>query len=360
MKSRYNILFFLLLTPALLFANGGKLKGKYSKERKISKEFNVNTDAELKVDNAYGNINITTWNESRTVIDVLIKTSSDNESKAIEKLEDITIDFKASSSLVIATTNFEGNGRNSSWKRNNNHVSYEIIYTIKLPMENSVDLTNKYGAITITTINGKARINAMYGDVILGDLNADNNNIKMRYTDHATINYMKSGKIDADYSDFSLEKTENLELIADYTKSNIGNVNELNYHNRYGKLRVDNAANVNGKADYNGGFFKNVQNNFNVTARYSTLNLEKTQASMKNIIIEGSYSKITLGLHPKYNFKFNASLGYGGLKGANFITMTTKNEKGSKKDYEGFFGNENTNNNININSRYGSITLTQN
>lgn len=360
MKSHYNILLLVLLIPAMTFANETKFKGKYTKEKKVSKEFTVSPNAGLNVDNAYGNINITTWDENRTVIDVLIKTNGDDESKVQEKLEEITIDFNATTNQVNAETNFKDGGNNSSWKKNGNQVSFEIIYTIKLPKSNNVDLTNKYGAITITSLNGNAKINAMYGDVIIGDLNADDNYIKMRYTDHATINYIKNGKIEADYSDFSLEKVGDLELVADYTKSNIGTVSKLDYQNRYGKLRVENAGSVNGKADYNGGIFMNIKYDFNVTARYSSLSIEKTETTMKDIVIDGSYSKISLGINPGYTFKFKADLGYGGLKGADFITMTSENKKSGKSEYVGYFGNMNSKNNININSRYGSITITKN
>ncbi len=43
----------LLVLPMLLSAGDGKLKGKYTKEKTIKKEFDVNADAILKISFLY-------------------------------------------------------------------------------------------------------------------------------------------------------------------------------------------------------------------------------------------------------------------------------------------------------------------
>jgi hypothetical protein len=61
---------------------------------------------------------------------------------------------------------------------------------------------------------------------------------------------MKSGKINADYSGFTLEKGEKLELNADYTNSEIQDIEEINYNSDYGKVVIGKAAKVVGVGDY--------------------------------------------------------------------------------------------------------------
>src|SRR5690606_20679525 len=102
----YMILLFLI-SPLTLLANDGKLNGRYTKEKTIKKEYTVNADALLKVSNSYGNLNITSWNENRVVIEVHIKTNGNNEDRVQKKLDEITIDFEGNSSMVSAKTNFE-------------------------------------------------------------------------------------------------------------------------------------------------------------------------------------------------------------------------------------------------------------
>ena len=72
----------------------------------VKKEFTVNKDALLKVDNSYGNIDIVTYDGNTISIEVNIKTNSNNEDKAQKKLDEINIEFNGSSSLVEAKTKF--------------------------------------------------------------------------------------------------------------------------------------------------------------------------------------------------------------------------------------------------------------
>ncbi|MEM9143807.1 MAG: hypothetical protein AAGA86_12530, partial [Bacteroidota bacterium] len=120
----YKFLTVLLLSivPVTLMGHDGKLKGKYTKEKTIKKEFNVNSNALLKIDNSYGNLNLTSWDENRVLIEVHIKTNGNNEEKVKQKLDGITVDFDASSSQVSAKTIFGSskNGWGWNWGKNNN------------------------------------------------------------------------------------------------------------------------------------------------------------------------------------------------------------------------------------------------
>ena len=144
MKLQSKTLLFLFLLPALAFATNGKLKGKYTKEKTVKKEFTVNSNAGLTVKNSYGNIDIVTWNENRTVIEVTIKTNGDNEEKVIERLKEINIEFSGNASLVTAETIFDNKKSGWSWwgSNNKNNVSVEVNYSIKLPINNTVDFVS--------------------------------------------------------------------------------------------------------------------------------------------------------------------------------------------------------------------------
>ena len=63
MKNSCKLL-FLLLIP--LFSFGFTIKdGDYTKEKSISKSFNVDSDALLQATNSYGNINVYLWDENK-------------------------------------------------------------------------------------------------------------------------------------------------------------------------------------------------------------------------------------------------------------------------------------------------------
>ena len=260
MKRLFNtILWTLFLPVALIASNNPNPNGKYTKEKTLKKEYSVNKDAELTVDNSYGNIDIVTWNENRIVIEVHIKTNGNDEEKVQNKLDNIDVDFSGSPSKVVARTVFKDR-KSSSWSwwgNNNNNVNMEINYTIKMPLSNSVNLSNDYGGINLTTLNGPAKINCDYGQINIGQLNADNNSLNFDYTKNSTISYMKSGKINADYSGFTLEKVDFLELNADYSHSDIREVKEIKYNNDYGKLSIGTVGQLSGSGPVIGCRSKN-------------------------------------------------------------------------------------------------------
>ena len=68
----------LLAIPLVGSANDGKLNGKYTKEKTIKKEYDVNSNALLKVNNSYGTLTLSSWDEDRVVIEVHIKTNGNN------------------------------------------------------------------------------------------------------------------------------------------------------------------------------------------------------------------------------------------------------------------------------------------
>ena len=49
----------------------------------------------------------------------------------------------------------------------------KINYTIKMPVNNSLNLNNDYGAINLNKLDGKATINCDYGKLIIGELNSN-------------------------------------------------------------------------------------------------------------------------------------------------------------------------------------------
>ena len=361
MKTKIYILFIaVLMVPGMLLANNGFGKGKYTKEKKIKKEYAVNADAQLKINNSYGNVNVVSWNENRVVIEVTVKTNGNNEEKVQKKLDEINVDFSNSASLVSAKTIFNKNKGRSWWRSGNNNVNMQINYEIKVPVTNSVDLSNDYGGISLNKIEGNARINCDYGKMTLGKLLGDTNELRFDYTNNSTIEYMKQGKINADYSSFTLEEGGNIDLNADYSKSEFVNIQNLIYNCDYGSLKTASSNNVEGNGDYLSAKFGTVKGNFSVEADYGSIRIEELGSSAGNVAIESDYTGIKVGYNSAFNFTFNITLEYAGLSGKDDLEIVKQRVKSSDKYYEGYYGSSSASKNININSEYGGVSLIKN
>ncbi|PVW15672.1 hypothetical protein [Marixanthomonas spongiae] len=361
MKPLSKTLLVLFLIPAVAMATPEKMKGKYTKEKTIKKEFNVNSGTGLQVKNSYGNLDIVTWDENRTVIEVTIKTNGDNEEKVIARLSEIDVEFNASSSLVSAETTFENKKSGWSWwGSSKNNVSVEVNYSIKLPITNTVDLNNDYGTIRMNKLKGHATINCDYGQLIIGELLAENNYLTFDYTDKSTIGYMKSGRINADYSGFTLEKTERLELNADYTQSEIIDGKSINYNCDYGKVIIGKAEDVIGRGDYVNNKIGTITGSLNLNTDYGSINIDNVSFQAKNVTIKADYTGVKMGFDSSYNFDFVIDLSYASFKGEQEVTILKSSKDYTSSKYSGFHGKQNSGNTVNINSDYGGVTFYKN
>ncbi|MCF6181122.1 hypothetical protein [Lutibacter sp.] len=355
MKNMFKLLFILFLLPLTIAANGKE--GKYTKNKIINKEFKVDKNATLKVDNKYGNIEVVTWNENKIVIKVTITTSGNDEEKVQKKLDQINVEFSNSDSKVSAKTIID---RNSSWKlwRNNNNVNMQINYLIKMPVTNNVVLTNNYGSINLDKLEGVSTINCDYGSINIGELRNSDNTINIDYTNNSFIDFMKDGKINADYSTLSVNRSGRTTLNADYSHITFGQVIDLKYNCDYGSLKIGDSGNITGVCDYMHTTIGKLRGRGDFNIEYGSLKIKEIQNQFKSLKVVSSYTHLKFGIAPNTSFNISAHLSYSGLKYNNDKFNFTKQENNfSQKKYEGYYNEDNSGKIITIKSSYGSVTF---
>ena len=356
-----SIVCLMVLAPLTLSAGKDKLGGKYTKEKTIKKEFEVNSNALLKISNSYGNLNLTSWNEDRIVIEVQIKTNGNNEERVQERLNEIDVDFDSSANLVSARTQFGNRSNNWGWKWNKKkNVNVQVNYTVKLPVKNSIGLSNDYGNIYLDRIDGHAKISCDYGKMDIGELRGRNNELRFDYTSRSSFDFINSGEIIADYSGFTIEKAGNLRVNADYTNAVIKEMGDLDYSSSYGSIEVNNVQSVKGNGDYIGVKLGTVQGDVSITADYGSVKIGEMTKEAGDINIKADYTGIKIGYHPEYYFDFEISTEYAGVSGKSDFEMQVSKERSSEKYYNGYYGSDNSGNVVYINSEYGGITFTKN
>jgi hypothetical protein len=355
MKSTFKIVLLLFLIPLVVFANTDP---KQEKSKTLKKEYSVDRDATVDIDNKYGNINITTWNKNRVEITVVITVKGNNLSTVEKKLRGIDVDFNATSSRVSAKTRFNNSSSNWSFWGKSKNISYKVHYTIKMPASNNVDLDNDYGNILIDQINGTADINCDYGKLIIGDLNNSNNDINIDYCNGSSINFMKSGSINADYSKLTVDKTDKVKINSDYSTVRIETANTVTYNTDYGSLIIDDANNISGNSDYASIRLGTVSKNLNIKADYGSIKIKELARGFNKAEITSEYAGITIGTKANNNFNFVMNLQYSRFRyNDDNVEMYKSIEKSSKKYYEGTYGKGKSNSKLIIKSQYGGVTL---
>lgn len=359
----FKLLFLIALSPTIAFCTNGDLpdnfNGRHTKEKKLSKKYNVAADAVLKINNSYGNIDIKTWDQNRVSIEVIIKVNGNDERKVQEKLDEINVDFNQTSSGVSARTLFKK--ENSSWISilfgSNSNVNMEINYIVRAPATNNVDLSNDYGHIFLDKLKGNAKISCDYGRLDIGELNGNNNQISFDYSRNSRFGYVKRAVINADYSEFTIEDAGSIQLNADYTNSKIRRVESLKFNCDYGSLTVDKVKSIEGSGDYLSTKLGEVYQNANLNFDYGSLSIEKVMKGAGEIKINSDYTGIKLGYDPAQAFRFSVNTSYASVKGIESFEINKQNQSSNNRSYSGHYLSTSGNGIINITSSYGSVTF---
>ena len=346
---------FFRITLVFLILLGVK-NSIYAQEssKKIHKEIEVNADALIQINNAFGDLNITSWDQDKVVIDVLITVNGRNSKSVEEKLNTIEVFFLLSPEKVVAETKID-EGWSFKWFSSNS--SYRIDYTIKLPKTSSADLTNDYGTIRLNSLEGKARINCDYGKLIIGELYAADNILNFDYTSNSSIEYIKGGIINADYSGFDIEKAGQIKLNADYTNAYFNSIETLEFNNDYGKLITDNIGTLTGSGDYLTLKCGVLNNRLSLENEFGLINIKQIEPSVESMFIDAEYTSINLGINLDWSFSYEIDLEYSGLRSSLALEHSIENSKSTEKYYKGTFNPRNTLSTLKITSKFGSVKL---
>lgn len=357
----YKTLLLFLMAPAIACAEG-EFKGRFTKQKRVQKEFKVSANDLLKINNSYGNIDIVTWDQNRVEIEVIVKVNGNDEEKVEKKLREIDVVFNQTSGQVSAKTIFEresGGSFLSALFGGSNNVNMEINYRVKAPVTNSVDLSNDYGSINLDKLEGDARISCDYGRILVGELHGSNNVFNFDYTRNSSFRYVKRAKINADYSEFTIDEAGTIDLSADYTDSNFIKVENLSFSNDYGSLKAERLRNIKGSGDYLGVKLGLVYSSLDINLEYGSLVIGKIMPGLKEMTINTEYTGIKIGYDKEAPFRFAVKTEYGGVNGINStdFTVNKRNQSGSDNYYEGYYRSENSGGIIKINSSYGSVNF---
>ncbi|AXB57950.1 DUF4097 family beta strand repeat-containing protein [Flavobacterium fluviale] len=352
MKKHYNLLILFILIPFLGFSNDDAF---ITKQKNIKKTYIVNSNAGIDIDNKYGNITVSTWNEDKIDLDITIKVNGPNENWVNERLNSIDVDITALKGMVTAITNLG----NSSLKSKGSNNSFEINYVIKIPKNGSVKLVNKYGNISTLSLEANTDINCKYGKVTLGKLNGSNNQIEIAYCQNSSIDYIKTGSIDAKYSGLKINDSGNLNLSANYTDVTLNEAQNIKYQCNYGTFKFQKINSLNGSGNYLTINVGEVSSSFSFDTNYSKINIGTMNEKAGNVSINSGYTDISLGYAPNYAFDFDVSARYSNIKHDNTLDISVSETKSNSKRISGFYRKKGQNK-VNINSNYGNISLIKN
>jgi len=350
----------LLAAAMLLVTTALTAQDEVTKE--FNKEYNVNNNSALEIDNRYGDIIVEASQTDKVIINVKVTVKFPNKERADRLLGYIDVQFSEEGSNLKARTVIDDKFNFTGWGGDSRKFS--IDYLVKMPPSLALSLSNRYGDTDLDDLTGFVNLDIKYGNLTASRLLRGNekplSKINVSYG-KATID--EAGWLDVilRYSgSFTLTKCQALLIDSKYSTLNIGTVSSLVGESRYdGKFRIENISNLIIDEAYSNLTVGTLTKKLTVDAAYGSFNTEVVKAGFESIGVDTRYASVRLGIEESANYNLNARLSYGGLKynEENFVNKRRIIENTST-EISGVVGKEESPEaTVKINGSYATVKL---
>jgi len=265
-KALFNAAFLvagLLTITSLIAQNTHKDKDdhkreepKFKKTKSYTKSYNLGSSDKVSLSNQFGEMKLTTWDKNEVKVDVTITGKSDEEPRAQEILDRISINDSKDGNTVSFKTKFADDKEDRDKKDNrheHNNEGMEINYMVYLPATATLDAQNQFGKMIVPDYRGEAEIECKFGSLTAGKI-SNAKEVSVEFGE-ATITHINGGKLNIKFSEATINKLSGdvkTDLSFSQVKLNIDNdIKSLDIHNSYSTVYLDLNKNLSATYDIN-------------------------------------------------------------------------------------------------------------
>ena len=370
MKNQYKQIRYFVAQFSLIiciaFLLPYHVMAQFTDTKEIKKEYKVTPETRIEITNKYGKVELNTWDKDSVIINIKIKVEEKKLSKLEKSMEEIDFDFTSSQHFLVARTTV-GENRSTLEKELlkfkesllQSDGNVEINYIVWLPKTNNLRVENKFGDIFIDDYAGEVDIDLSNGNLKSHDFSGKTI-IALSFAD-ATINKIKSGRLDCNYSDLYIRDAGSLQIQSKSSTFEILEVKELDMDSRRDKFRVRLADLVEAEGSFSNFRFNELTDRLTLRADYGDLDIEKTAPDFSNIYIESKSTDINLYFNIESNFGFEITHMKSEVDLCREITVDEEKILDGKENKVQLLGNygEKTENNTKlfINATSGEINI---
>jgi len=202
-----------------------------------------------------------------------------------------------------------------------------------MPAGNPIDISNKFGDVTLPDLSGKAIIKVQFGNLVAQRLTHSQNDVQIKFTQEktSTIVLFNGGRLKVDFSKLKAGILDNVEGSFSFSDVDIA--------------RLKGTANMNIKFKSGHG-----------------VTIGAIDKGAKNININANNTTVDIDFKQSIGFNFDVTTKFGGfdLNDDNMkVTSKTPTDEdrgySSTKTYKGYIVKNGTDNNIVISGRFSNI-----
>jgi len=286
-------LFFCWCIPAISFA-------QYTADRSVLEVVDVESQTELKVENKYGDIKISTWENSKMEFKFTFKVRKNDKYDAEDLSERIIPVISNFGKYVSVRTEIEEKNT-GFFGRLLSQISVEIDKSdieidieIKVPTNTELEIENEFGDVLITDWDGRLRTKIKHGDLHVTE-SIQRANINHNY---GRVNLMsvKNGEFDFRNVRFNADAIEDLRLDSHGSELEIDSISFLNILSNKDELRVESIKRIKGEIRFGTALVEVVKDEIYLDLRVADLRISKIINPNPNIYLNEQNSEVDINI----------------------------------------------------------------
>ncbi len=343
MKTMIKITSLLIL---VILIGSGKTTLAVEKTKKYHESWSASSVETLDISNKFGEVKFTNDGGSEITIDVLVTVDASSESKANELLEKIDVKFSKSGNVVKAVTSIENNFKSQR--------SFSIDYTVNVPSEKNLRVSNKYGNVVVNRLTGNGEFDIQYGNITAVSLKGASTRLNLAY---GKGNISESGNMETDisYSNITFGETGDMRLNSKYSTVDLDKAKNIQTESRYDKFNFGEIVSLTADTKYSQVRIESLAKSLLITSGYGGVRVDKIAPDFDSVDITNSYGQISLGLGGS-SYTVDARCDYCGISYPQERYKGNRIKENTSIQLQGKIGNAGGGNVV-VKSRYGEIKL---
>jgi hypothetical protein len=287
---------FLLIF--ILFPGKASAYDDYTKV--IKKEYTVNPDARILLENKFGQIHCNNWDKNLVSIEIRITVTASSQEKAEKLLDLVNIESEGTPSYVQTRTVFSKEGFSGNSKVN-------VDYTVNMPATVNLNLTNKFGDVFLNDLSGKGNFDISYGNIEINKLMNSDNVIDIKFG-KGDVQYITGAMVSLKYSEMKVEYAGSLFVDSKFSNLKGNKIVSLSIGFEGGNVDVENSSAVTGKSKFSDLSFSHLDKKIDLDIQYGNCDVDKIAADFTLISVRNKFGTVSVNIPSGTSYTLDADL----------------------------------------------------
>ncbi len=343
-KKKSILLAMLAMLAAINFAPAQEAS------KTINKDFRVNRDASLVVDNRFGKIHCNVWDQNQISIEVLITAKARSQREAERLIESVDVDISGNISKVRAITNISG-------KVGGDKTSLSVDYTINMPRTLALELINRFGDIYLDENAGSSLVTLEYGNLQINRLTGDDHQLNMRFS-KGMLGRADMLELDLSYSELTSNEIQNLVINSRFSTFEVETAGSISQDSQYDTNRLGDLNSMKTIAKFSNISIGSISDKLELDVQYGGCTVKEIDPRFNNIQIKNSFGNVHLNFGSGSSFRLDAESSFGKVSFPDKSNIVVEESSFTGKKYKGTVGDERQpHGQVNITTRNGDVSL---